>query len=153
MLMEKITIFLSTRPRFKALIKNFPELTSEKKLVHKGIEILKRYTPDILNYLSKQRVLAHLPTYLIEIHDAGGMPESEVRSRLENWMRRKRNRRLAYVILELLLMPFTAFVAILPGPNIVFYALFVLFYFHMKAFISLSKVKVEELNISINRDA
>ena len=77
------------------------------------------------------------------------MSEAEVRRRLGNWMRRKRTRRLFYVILELLLMPFTAFVALLPGPNVVFYGLFVVFYFHAKAFLSLSRIKVEELNITI----
>jgi len=67
-------------------------------------------------------------------------------------MRRKRTRRLFYVALELLLMPFTAFVALLPGPNIVFYGLFVVFYFHARAFLSLNRIKVEELDILLLKD-
>jgi hypothetical protein len=149
--MEKISIHLSSRSEFQAEIRDFPELTSGNKLVNKGIGILKRYTPRALRYLSKQRIMAHLPAYLIEIHGAEDMPENEVRRRLGSWMRRKRSRRLAYVILELILMPFTAFVALLPGPNVVFYGLFVLFYFHAKALLSLSKIKAENLNISLVR--
>jgi hypothetical protein len=102
--------------------------------------------------LSKQRILAHLPGYLVEIRCTGEIPEAEVRRRLGNWMRRKKTRRLVYVIFELLLMPFTAFVAILPGPNVVFYLLFVLFYFHFKALLSLSRIKVEDLNITMVKD-
>lgn len=150
--MEKIVIQLPARSESQVVLKEFPGLASEHKLVSKGIGLLRRHAPGVLRYLSKQRTMAHLPAYPIEIHGAGGMSEDEVRLRLGNWMLRKRNRRLAYVILELLLMPFTAFVALLPGPNIVFYGLFVLFYFHAKAFLSLSRVKVKDLNISLVQD-
>ncbi len=147
--MEKISIHLPPKSEFSFDLRDFPGLASGNKLVNKGIELLKNYTPGALRYLSQQKVMAHLPMYLIEVHGAGDLSEKEVRLRLGYWMRRKRNRRLAYVILELLLMPFTAFVALLPGPNVVFYGLFVLFYFHAKALLSLSRVKVEDLNISL----
>jgi hypothetical protein len=147
--MDKISIHLSPVSELQLDLKDFPGLASGNKLVNKGIELLKHYTPGVLRYLSQQRVMAHLPEYLIEIHAAGDLSEKQVRLRLGNWMRRKRNRRLLYVILELLLMPFTAFVALLPGPNVVFYGLFVLFYFHAKALLSLSRIKAENLNISL----
>lgn len=147
--MEKITIRLSPRSEFEANLEEFPELTSENKLVRKGIGILKQYTPGVLRYISKQKVLAHLPAYLIEIRSAAEISEAEARRRLGNWMKRKMIRRQFYVVIELLVMPFTAFVALLPGPNVVFYLLFVLFYFHFKAFLSLRRIKVEELNISL----
>jgi len=150
--MDKIVVSLSPGNENQVEIGDFPELTSEHKLVRRGIGILKQYTPKILRYLSIQRLLAHLPAYLIEVRGSEGMPETEVRRRLGNWMRGKRNRRLLYVVIELLLLPFTAFVAILPGPNVAFYGLFVLFYFHLKAFLSLSRIKVEELNISLVQD-
>ena len=150
--MEKIIIHMPARSASRVVLKEFPGLASEHKWVNKGIGILRRHAPRVLNYLSKQRIMAHLPAYPIEIHGTSAMSEAEVRLRLGNWMKRKRNRRLAYVIVELLLMPFTAFVALLPGPNIVFYGLFVLFYFHAKAFLSLSRVKVEDLNISLMKN-
>ncbi len=149
--MDTITITISAGDNNRIEISDYPELTSSHKLVNKGIAILKQYVPGILRYLSKQRLLGHLPAYRIEVR-AGNMAEAKVRSLMGSWMSRKRTRRLVYVILELLLMPFTAFVALLPGPNVVFYGLFVLFYFHAKAFLSLSRIKVEELNITIIRD-
>lgn len=150
--MEKVAIEISPAPACRIRILEFPRLFSENKLVRKSIEILGRYAPGILNYLSKQRVLSRLPSLAIEVHGAGSMAEADARALLAGWMRRKRTRRLFYVVLELLLMPFTAFVALLPGPNIVFYGLFVLFYFHAKAFLSLSRVKVRDLNISLVKD-
>ncbi len=147
--MEKIIIHLSPRSEFEADLKEFPELTSKNKLVKKSLAVVKRHTPGILRYLSKQRTLAHLPTYLVEIHCQAEIDEAEARNRLRNWLRRKMIRRLFYVVIELLVMPFTAFVALLPGPNVAFYLLFVVFYFHAKAFLSLRKIKVENLNISI----
>ncbi len=68
---------------------------------------------------------------------------------LKSWLRRKKNRRLAYVLVELLLMPFSAFIALLPGPNVAFYLLFVLFYFHLKAFLSLRKIDIDKLDITL----
>lgn len=143
---------ISPGPNPGVRILRYPELSSENRLVAKGISVLSRHAPRVLRYLSHQRLLGRLPEYVIAVR-AGGMSEADVRELLGRWMQRKRNRRLFYVVIEALLMPFTAFVAILPGPNVVFYGLFVMFYFHLKAFLSLSKIKVEELNITIIRDA
>ncbi len=151
--MDKVIITLSPGKKIRIDISEYPELSSGNKLVNKSIALLRQYTPDILRYLSKQRLLGHLTAYPVEVRGAGDMPLAEIRALLKSWMRRKRTRRLFYVFLELMLMPFTAFVALLPGPNIVFYGLFVVFYFHAKAFLSLSRIKVEELNITVIRDA
>ena len=150
--MEKITISLSAASELEIDLQDFPELISENKLVKKSLAMVKRYTPGILRYLSKQRTLAHLPAYLIEIHSEKDIPENEVRRRLGNWLRRKMRRRLIYVALEILLMPLAAFMAVLPGPNVFFYVLFVLFYFHSKTFLSLRKIKSENLNISLKNN-
>ncbi|MBN2346526.1 MAG: hypothetical protein JXO51_09045 [Candidatus Aminicenantes bacterium] len=147
-----VTIEISPPPDRAVRLLDIPELDASNSLVRKGIGVLREYAPGILRYLSLQRLLGRLPLHRIEVR-AGAMTETDVRRALGLWMRRKRDRRLFYVIVEALLMPFTAFVALLPGPNVVFYGLFVLFYFHLKAFFSLSKVKVEELNIAIIRDA
>ena len=151
--MDTIIVTLSPGNSNRIEISDYPELTSSHKLVSKSIAILKQYAPGIMRYLSKQRLLGHLPLYRLEVRGAAGMSLTDVRALLANWMRRKRTRRLFYVILELLLMPFTALVALLPGPNIIFYGLFVVFYFHAKAFLSLNRIKVEELDITIIRDA
>ncbi len=150
--MNKVVITLAPGNKKRIELAEFPELSSGNRLVNKGIALLRHYTPDILRYLSKQRLLGHLPLYRLEVRGAAGMSLTDVRTLLANWMKRKRTRRLFYVILELLLMPFTAIVALLPGPNIVFYGLFVVFYFHARAFLSLNRIKVEELDISLVKD-
>jgi hypothetical protein len=102
-----------------------------------------------MRYISKQKVMGHMPTYQIAVKAREKTDMDQVRRLLEHWLRRKKNRRLAYVVIELILMPFSAFIALLPGPNIAFYLLFVLFYFHLKAFLSLRKIAIEKLNISL----
>ncbi len=146
--MDSVTIEMAAASGGEIRVLHYPELSSENRLVAKGIAVLRQHAPRVLRYLSLQRLLGHLPFHAIELR-AGGLSEAEARARIAAWMRRKRLRRLLYVVLELLLMPFTAFVAILPGPNVVFYGLFVLFYFHFKAFLSLSRIKVENLNITV----
>ena len=59
--MERISIHLSPESEFALDLKDFPGLTSGNKLVNKGIELLKHYTPGVLRYLSQQKVMAHLP--------------------------------------------------------------------------------------------
>ena len=116
-------------------LRSFPELTSGHKLVGKGLRIVKQYLPGLMHYISKQKVMGHMPTYQIAVTSPG---KKQISTRfaacLKCWLRRKKNRRLAYVAIELILMPFSAFIALLPGPNVAFYLLFVLFYFHLKAF-------------------
>ncbi len=146
--MESVTIEIAAAPGNEIRVLHYPEISSENRLVTKGIAVLRQHAPRVLRYLSLQRLLGRLPFHPIDVR-VHGLPEAEVRSRLAAWMRRKRLRRLFYVVLELLLMPFTAFVAVLPGPNVVFYGLFVLFYFHFKAFLSLSRIRVEDLKISL----
>lgn len=150
--MESVTIEMAAAPGGEIRVLHYPELYSENRLVARGIAVLRQHAPRVLRYLSLQRLLGRLPLHPIAVR-ADGLSEAEVRARLAAWMRGKSQRRLLYVVLELLLMPFTAFVAVLPGPNVIFYGLFVLFYFHFKAFLSLSRIKVEDLDITILRDA
>ncbi len=149
--MDRVTIEISPAPGRMLRLLDYPELSSNHKLVSKGIDVLRKHAPGVMRYLSLQRLLGHLPDYTIEVR-AGGMNETDVREYMQAWMRRKRLRRLFYVIAEALLLPFTAFVAVLPGPNVVFYGLFVLFYFHFKAFLSLSRINVNQLSISLVQD-
>ena len=149
--MEKIEIEIVSAAKLKLELRSFPELTSEHKLVGKGLRIIKQHMPGIVRYISKQKVLAHLQSFQIEViaQEKTDLTQAQVRRLLKYWLRRKKNRRLAYVIIELILMPFSAFIALLPGPNVAFYLLFVLFYFHLKAFLSLRKIDIEKLNISL----
>jgi hypothetical protein len=149
--MQQIEIEIESTAKRKMALRSFPELTSERKLVGKGLRIVKQYLPRLMHYISKQKVMGHMPSYRIIVKTREKIDIGQVRDLLEHWLRHKKNRRLAYVAVELLLMPFSAFVAILPGPNIAFYLLFVLFYFHLKAFLSLRKIDMNALNISLEQ--
>jgi hypothetical protein len=149
--MQQIEIEIESAARGKLLLRSFPELTSEHKLAGKGLRILKEYLPGLMHYISKQKVMGHMPSYLIIVKAREKIAIDEVRDLLKHWLRHKKNRRLAYVIVELLLMPFSAFIAVLPGPNVAFYLLFVLFYFHLKAFLSLGKIDMNTLNITLEQ--
>ncbi len=147
--MDKIEIEIISAAKAKLELRSFPELTSEHKLVNKGLAIVKQYLPGLMNYISKQRVMGHMPTCQITISAREKTDLGQARRLLRLWLRRKKNRRLAYVIMELILMPFSAFIALLPGPNVAFYLLFVLFYFHFKAFLSLRTIDIDKLNITL----
>jgi len=147
--MEKIEIEIVAAAKPKLELRSFPELTSEHKLVSEGLRVLKQHLPGLMRYISKQRVMGRLPTCQIMVDTRGKFDIDQARRLLKYWLRRKKNRRLAYVAVEMILMPFSAFIAVLPGPNIAFYLLFVLFYFHLKAFISLRKIDIDKLNITL----
>lgn len=147
--MDKIEIEIVSAAKLKLALRSFPELTSEHKLVGKGLRFIKQYLPGFMRYISKQKVMGHMPTYQIVVKARGKIDIDQVHNLLEHWLRRKKNRRLAYVVIEVILMPFSAFIALLPGPNFAFYLLFVLFYFHLKAFLSLRKIDIEKLNITL----
>lgn len=147
--MDKIEIEIVSAAKLKLALRSFPELTSEHKLVGKGLRLIKQYLPGFMRYISKQKVMGHMPTYQIVVKARRKIDIDQVHNLLEHWLRRKKNRRLAYVVIEVILMPFSAFIALLPGPNFAFYLLFVLFYFHLKAFLSLRKIDIEKLNITL----
>lgn len=149
--MEQIEIKIAAAGKLKLELTAFPELTSEHRLVRKGLIILKQYLPSLTNYISKQRIMGRMPACRIVVKTPPGIESDQVRRLLEYWLRRKKNRRLLYVVMELILMPFSAFIALLPGPNVVFYLLFVLFYFHLKTFISLRKIDIGRLDITVEQ--
>jgi hypothetical protein len=147
--MDKIEIEIMSAANLKLELRSFPELTSENKLVNKGLGILKQYLPKLMGYISKQRVLGRMPACEITVKTSEKTDMEQIRHLLKHWLRGKKNRRLVYVAVELVLMPFSAFIAILPGPNVAFYLLFVLFYFHFKTFLSLRRIDIEKLNVSL----
>jgi hypothetical protein len=149
---HKITIEIKSFHRMEVELNEFPELSANHKIVRKGLDVVKRYTPAILRYLSKQRALANLGQHLIEIRSAEPIDEQRVRRLLGHWIRRKKRNRLAYVIIEALIIPFTIILVPLPGPNVAFYFLIVLFYFHFKAFLTLRKIDPAHLHLILPQE-
>jgi len=63
--MDVITFEIKSLLKFQLDLVKFPNLSSPKRLIQKGIGILKQHTPKVLDYLSKQKILSELTNYKI----------------------------------------------------------------------------------------
>lgn len=152
-LAEPLIIRIRPGPGMKPEIILYPLLASSRPLIRKVLESLKKATPGLIRYLSIQHALAHLENHPIVLRTPVGFNAGNARALLQRWLQGKVRRRLIYVMLELLILPLAAVAAILPGPNVAFYLLFILFYFHLKALLHLRKIKMEKLTITIEESA
>ena len=127
----------------------YPNLNSSVKWVQKGIDLLERSWPGLLRYLSRQQVLARLSNHSVILNVHSQRTEKSLRRAFALWLRKERVKNLTFMILEGLLIPFTGFLALLPGPNIFFYVPGLLFYFHFIAWRGLRRAVKEDMEISI----
>jgi len=128
---------------------SFPDLTSNIRWIQDGIDLLHKHAPGFLHLLSRQRIYSCLDRYPVVIHCPPDLDKKTVQGLLQNWIRRKRQRRILFMALELAILPLTGLIAVLPGPNVIFYFLAILFYFHWRAFIKLGRIAPENLNLSL----
>jgi len=147
--MNEITFEIKSFLRFRLDLTDYPELSSKKKFVQKGINILRQYTPRVLKYLSRQQVLANLKNYQINIKTIEKKDIKKIRHTFRLWIQKEKSKRFFCLIFEALVIPFTGFLAILPGPNFFFYVPALLFYYHLISYLGLKKIEVEELDITI----
>jgi hypothetical protein len=147
--MKTITFEMKSLLRISLYLTEYPELTSKRKFVEKGIAILRQYTPKILKYLSHQQVLSNLGQFKIRIITEDKKDLRKVRQVFKLWIQKEKSKRIICLIIEAILIPFTAVLAILPGPNFFFYVPALLFYYHLMSFLGLKKVNVDRLNIEI----
>jgi hypothetical protein len=144
----------------------YPELSSGKKWIKKGLLLLKQHAPKVLGYLSRQKTLSHLPACKIVIlaklkkkkRGKHKLKLSASERRLKRiklifkvWIQKEKIKRLLLVVLESLVIPFTPFLALLPGPNIFFYIPALLLYYHLTSYLGLRKVDVDELDIEVRQ--
>lgn len=144
----------------------YPQLSSPKKWVQKGIDLIKNHAPKVLRYLSRQRTLAQLKDCKIIINvqlkkkkkkrkrkklkfTAPGRRLRRIKLIFKVWIQKEKLKRLILVVLESLVIPFTPFLALLPGPNVFFYIPALLLYYHLTSYLGLRKVDVDELDIEI----
>jgi hypothetical protein len=147
--MKHITFEIKSFLRFHLDLTEYPELSSKKKFIQKGINILRQYTPKVLKYLSRQQVLANLKHYQIKIKSSEKKDIKRIRHIFKLWIRKEISKRFLCLLLEALVIPFTGLLAILPGPNFFFYVPALLFYYHLVSYLGLKKIEVEELDIRI----
>jgi hypothetical protein len=150
---------------FKMEMVDFPELKSGKKWIQKGLDLLKKHAPRVLKYLSKQEVMAQLKDFDVVIDLISRKKRKLKRKRAKKrqralerrqrwikrsfkvWVQKEKAKRLILVILEGMIIPLTPILALLPGPNVFFYIPALLLYFHLRAYLGLRKVDVDELKI------
>lgn len=147
--MKDVTFEIKSLLKFQLDIVEFPELSSSKHWVQKGINILKNYAPKVLRYLSLQHILAELKEYKIFLKTDRIIDDDHIKKIFKIWIRKEMMKRLVFVIIEGLILPFTPFLAMLPGPNVFFYVPALLLYYHLRSYLGLRKVHVDELNIEV----
>lgn len=165
--MEQITFEIKSMLKFQLDIVEYPELTSDKKWVQKGVDMLKKHAPRVLKYLSKQRVMSQLKDFKVifklrpkrrkrrtwrkkkQNYTAPKRRERWIKNFFKIWVQKEKFKRLILSILESLVIPFTPILALLPGPNVFFYIPALLLYYHFTAYLGLRKVDVDDLDITI----
>lgn len=147
--MKTITFEIKSLLKFQLELVEFPELSSPKHWVQKGIDILKNNAPGVLRYLSRQKIMAELREYKIILKMARAIDDKHVKKLFKIWIQKEKMKRLVLLVIEGLILPFTPFLALLPGPNIFFYVPALLFYYHFRSYQGLRKVHVKDLNIEV----
>lgn len=149
--MKTVTFEIKSRLKFQLDMVVFPELSSPKKWVQKGIDILRNNAPKVLEYLSRQKIMAELKGHKIILETTGPIKDKQVKKLFKIWIQKEKMKRLFLVVIEGLILPFTPFLALLPGPNIFFYIPALLFYYHLRSFLGLKKLHVRDLDIEVKR--
>jgi hypothetical protein len=147
--MSTITFEMKSRLRIQLNLTKYPELSSKKKFIQKGINILRQYTPRILKYLSRQQVMADLKNYQIIIKTSEKKGQKKIKHNFRLWIQKEKSKRFIWLIIDALVIRFTGFLAILPGPNFFFYVPALLFYYHLNSFLGLRKIDIDRLDIRI----
>jgi len=147
--MDQVTFEIKSLLSFKLEMVTYPELTSPKHWVQKGLGILKQYAPKVLHFLSREHILAKLNKCSIILETEKDTDPQKVKFAFKIWLQKEKVKRLFYVIIEALLIPFTGILALLPGPNFFFYIPALLFYYHFMSLLSLRKIDVDELDITV----
>jgi len=150
--MKQVTFKIKSLLKFKLDMVEYPDLTSPKKWIQKGIDILKKNAPKVLNYLSKQKVLAQLKECKVIIKTKRKTKEKRIKIVFKLWIQKEKMKRLILVIIEFLILPFTPILALLPGPNVFFYVPALLLYYHLTSYLGLRKIDVDDLDIEIRRE-
>ena len=148
--MKTITFEMKSLLRVTLEMTEYPELTSKRKFIRKGISILRQYTPKILRYLSRQQVLSRLGQFKIRIVTEENKNPHRVKQVFKIWIQKEKSKRVFCLICEALVIPFTGLLAPVPGPNFFFYVPALLFYYHLTSFLGLNRIDVDDLDMEIH---
>ena len=161
---KQVTFEVRSWLRFHLEMVEYPELSSPKKWVQKGIDLIKKHAPKVLHYLSRQRTLSQLKDCKIIINvklkkkkrrrkklklTAPERRLKRIKLIFKVWIQKEKLKRLILVVLESLVILPSCFLALLPGPNVFFYIPALLLYYHLTSYLGLRRVDVDELDIEI----
>jgi hypothetical protein len=149
--MKIITFEIKSLLKFQLDMVEFPEISSSKKWVQKGIDILKNNAPKVLKYLSRQKIMAELKDHKIILETAKPIESRHIERLFIIWIQKEKMKRLILVVIEGIILPFTPFLALLPGPNVFFYIPALLFYYHLRSFLGIKRINVNELDIEVKK--
>jgi hypothetical protein len=76
-----------------------------------------------------------------------------VRNRLKVMLRDRSYHHLRWMIIDLLILPFTLVIMFAPGPNLIGYYLLFRVYTHWKAYRSASRTRLDEVDVEVNQHA
>jgi len=127
----------------------YPELSSKKHWVQRGISVIKQYFPGVLKYLSRQKILSNLHNYKIIIRSHKKHTDDHIKTAFNVWLKKEKSKRFIMIIIEAAIIPLTVPMALLPGPNFFFYIPALFLYFHWQSYKGLRKTDAHSLNIEI----
>ncbi len=146
---EEIVFRLVSILKFRLELTGFNKIYSKKKWIQKGIEILEKRFPSFIVYLSKQAAISNINNYKIVIESEKNKNVSTLKKVFIVWVEKELGKRLFFLIIEGIILPFTPVLALLPGPNIFFYVPALFFFYHYKSFRGLKKLDFDELDLEI----
>ncbi len=148
--MKTITFDIISFLKFKLDIVKYEKISSKVKWVQKGIDLTENHFPGIINYLSKQNILAKIHTYKIIIESDKKRGKEFTKKVFSIWIRKERFKRRILIAVEAILIPFTGILALLPGPNFFFYVPALFLYYHWKSLSGLKKIDLNDLELEIH---
>ncbi len=147
--MKTITFEIRSLLKFKLDLVKYDKLSSRVKWVQKGINLIDDHFPRMLAYLSKQNIISDLSKYKILLESDRKIKKSRLIKVFHIWISKEKMKRLILVIVEGMIIPFTAILALLPGPNFFFYIPALFFYYHFKSLQGLRKIDFDKLDIDV----
>ena len=145
--MKTITFEIISLLKFKLDLVKYEKLSSKVKWVQKGIDLIDDHFPRMIEYLSKQNIISNLSKYKIILECRKNTKKSSLIKVFHIWIGKEKMKRMILVLIEGMIIPFTAILAPLPTTNFFFYIPALFFYYHFKSLQGLRKVDFDKLDI------
>jgi len=147
--MKTLILEVKSQMSIDITLNHIPDLESRIEYIQKGLTVLKQHAPRIFKYISKEHTFANIKEYKILLKCKKDKIKNK-KQLLLKWLKRKKNKRLLYIIIESFIFPLTWIFTPIPGPNVAFFAILVMLYFHLNTFIKLKKTKIEDLKVEVD---